>query len=104
MTVFNTAFQKATATSFEPAFETVLRACSVHDSVIWALRISDITDWATFCDLDSCSEAGHKVTARDLGIDVRPSPDGPEGIIPKREVSRLMNTWKWAKVQREAKL
>ena len=92
----------ATASALELAFEHLLRASGVHDSVFWALRINDITDRATLCDLNSSE--GFKVSPRDLRIDVRPAREDPGGLAPKREMLRLITAWKEARVHFEAKL
>ena len=68
----------------------VLRASSVHDAVIWALRINDITDRATFS-----TKEGLKGSTRDLGADVR--------VPPEREMSRLINPWRQPNVQCDPK-
>ena len=62
----DTAVCQASASALEPALGNLLR-------LFGAWRINDITDRATFCELDP-TEEGLRVSARDFGIDVRRRP------------------------------
>ena len=77
-----------------------------------AIHVGDITDRATFCDLDS-SENGLRVSARDLGSNVHLALEGARGRLalegagghaPEREMLRLIFAWNRTTKKFDAKL
>ena len=61
-------------------------------------RVNMISDRETFVGLDD-TEAGLKSNGPDFGIDLE-----RRGLAHKREMARLINAWKQAKVASETKL
>ena len=92
---------KAAAPSMEAALENLLRNASIAESVIWALRINEITDCEVFSSLDS-PEDGLKTNTADFGIDHRLHPAGPS-LTHKRDMAQVISVWKQAKVKADTK-
>ena len=96
-TVIFTDEIKAKFQPLEPAFENLLRSSNVHEDVINALRMEEISDREMFISLDP-TEEGLAKSARDaFGID----PD--QNFAHKKELAKLKKTWSQAKLQSEAK-
>ena len=84
----------AVADKLESAFESLLRSLKVNDSVIDAMWLNEITDWAIFTDhaqdeqqLRKCSKA--------FGVDTE--------FTHQREMAKLIGAWRQAKAQSEVK-
>ena len=61
--------QTASAVPLELMFEILLRTAKVHEHIIWAHRILEITDRDSLVNLDD-TQAGIKTSANDLCIDL----------------------------------
>ena len=71
------------------------------ESVIWALRINEITGVEVFSSLDSTGD-GLKTNAADFGIDLRLHPAEPS-MTHKRDVAQFISVSKQSRVQADTK-
>ena len=65
----------------------------MHESLIWALKINEITDCDTFVGLDE-SEPGMKSSAADFGVDIANGE-----LSHERELARVITACKQGKFQ-----
>ena len=94
-----TAEQQATTPHLDPSLEAVLRSHGVHDEIIMNFRCNNVLSQAVFVALDS-SEEGLRSMAKDaFGFDL--SSEG--GFIHKREMAKVIASWKEAQLQSETK-
>ena len=93
-----TAEDIADSEQLEPAFESILRSLKVHDSVVAAMRVNEVTDRALFTDLAQ-DESKLKHCGKAFGID---TSEGTEFSL-QRQMAKLMGAWRQAKTQYEVK-
>ena len=82
----------------ELAFENLLRSVTVHEAVIMAPRIAEVTSRGLFVSIISTEEVVPSSAKDAFGID--PSV----GFAHKRELGKHQQAWSLAKVQTDVKL
>ena len=92
-----TSEDTADSEQLEPASESLLRSLKVHDSVIVAMRVNEVTDRTLFTDLAQ-DEQQLKKRGNSFGIDTSEEAE----FSHQHEMAKLVGAWRQAKMKTTA--